>query len=177
MDKIKWTISSLDIADAILVSLVSESILILEGPPGRGKTEISREIFNYLNIKLNERINFSNSTTKEDIFSRKIPKRIIHQDSLESKGMFDYSSKNIAIEPEGKALLKILNESKNNNNIYKVRLILDEINLAPDDILDNLYFYLINIKDDDKKYTSLDGKTYTDIGKIAIIATMNSAKL
>lgn len=61
LENIKWTKSSVDIADAILTALVSKTILVLEGPPGRGKTAISKAIFNYLNIE-NEnlkRINFS----------------------------------------------------------------------------------------------------------------------
>ena len=73
---IEWTKSTIDIADAILVALVSKTILVLEWPPGRGKTAISKAIFNYLNID-NEnlkRINFSPSTTVEGVFSRIIPK-------------------------------------------------------------------------------------------------------
>ncbi len=73
LKEIKWTKSTIDIADAILISLVSNTILILEGPPGRGKTVISQTIFKYLGIKY-KRINFSPSTKKEDVFSRRIPK-------------------------------------------------------------------------------------------------------
>ena len=55
---------------------MSKTILVLEGPPERGKTAISKAIFNYLNIENDnlKRINFSPSTTIEDVFSRIIPK-------------------------------------------------------------------------------------------------------
>ena len=59
-------------ADSILTALASNTMLIFEGPPGIGKTEIAMSIFNYLNID-KKRINLSPSTTKEDIFSRIIP--------------------------------------------------------------------------------------------------------
>ena len=68
LQNIKWVISAVDIADAILTSLASRTILIIEGPPGIGKTAISISIFQYLNINI-ERINIYPSTQKEDIFS------------------------------------------------------------------------------------------------------------
>jgi Cdc6-like AAA superfamily ATPase len=51
LKNIIWTNSTIDIADAILISLAANTILILEGPPGRGKTQISKDIFEYLNIE------------------------------------------------------------------------------------------------------------------------------
>ena len=165
LSKIVWTYSSLDIADAILTSLISDSILILEGAPGRGKTEISKKVFEYLNINL-KRINFSISTTKEDIFSRKISR----QKKLEN----DESITEIA--HENKALLLILEESNKQKDIYKNGLILDEINLAPEELLEQLYSYLIEIKNN-KKYITLDGKSFNEIGKIAIVATLNGSRL
>jgi len=74
LKQIIWVPSSLDIADAIFTSFVCDSILILEGTPGRGKTGVAKIVFKYLNISF-KRINFSLSTTKEDVFSRKIPKK------------------------------------------------------------------------------------------------------
>lgn len=47
LQNIEWVISAVDIADAILTSLASRTIIILEGPPGIGKTAISISIFQY----------------------------------------------------------------------------------------------------------------------------------
>ena len=171
LKNIKWTISSVDIADAILVALVSKTILILEGPPGRGKTAISNIVYNYLNIddeKL-KRINFSPSTTIEDVFSRNIPK---------------IKGNEISTERKEQGLLSILNLSKNSYKYYNQGLILDEINLASDELLEILYSYLIKIFYEDgikdknnKDYISPDGYKYEKIGNIGIIATMNDAKI
>ena len=51
LNDIKWVLSAVDMADAILISLASETILVLEGPPGIGKTAISKSILEYLGIK------------------------------------------------------------------------------------------------------------------------------
>ena len=126
LENIKWTKSSVDIADAILTALVSKTILVLEGPPGRGKTAISKAIFNYLNIE-NEnlkRINFSPSTTIEDVFSRIIPK---------------IDGEKVSTQRKEQGLLSILKRSQNSIYYYKQGLILDEINLASDVLLEFLY--------------------------------------
>jgi len=72
LEKIYWTNSTIDMVDSIITALASNAMLIFEGPPGRGKTEIAMSIFKYLNIEI-KRINLSPSTSKEDIFSRTIP--------------------------------------------------------------------------------------------------------
>ena len=107
LDNIKWTKSSVDIADAILVALVSKTILILEGPPGRGKTAISKAVFDCLSIKDEnlKRINFSPSTTIEDVFSRIIPK---------------IQGNEISTIRKEQGLLSILNLSKNSKNIINM---------------------------------------------------------
>ena len=163
LDDINWTKSSVDIADAIMVALISNTVLVLEGPPGRGKTAISRAVYNYLNIEGDnlKRINFSPSTLIEDVFARTIPKIDEEKVSTERK-------------PQG--LLSILTNSKNSQNYYKHGLILDEINLASDMLLEYLYSYLDSIlKQED--YISPDGVKYQHIGNIGVIATMNDAKL
>ena len=163
---IDWVLSSVDLADAILTSLVSETILILEGPPGIGKTAISKSILEYLGIKI-ERINISPSTKKEDIFSRIIPK---------------IEGTKISSEKEEQGLLRILRASEGNINYYKNGLLLDEINLGKEDLLENIYSYLLQIfnknnkNNDDDNFISFEGKTY-NLGRICAIATMNNSKL
>ena len=162
LDNIIWTNSSIDISDALLVSLIANTILVLEGPPGRGKTAISKCIFDYLNIKT-RRLNFSPSTTKEDIFSRITPKT---------------GKDKILTENENKDLLIILEESKNKNEYYEHGLILDEINLSKDELLEDLYSYLISIKSQEKKkYTTPEGKQFSEYGNIGVVVTMNGSNM
>jgi len=160
---IKWTKSTVDIADAIFVALISNTILVLEGPPGRGKTAISKAIYNYLNIDDEnlKRINFSPSTIIEDVFSRTIPK---------------IDGEKVSTEKKEQGLLSILKKSENSIKYYKQGLILDEINLAPDILLEYLYSYLNSIFNQED-YISPDGDKYENIGNIGVIATMNDAKL
>ena len=171
INNIKWTKSSIDIADAIITALISKTILVLEGPPGRGKTAISKAIYNYLNIEDEnlKRINFSPSTTIEDVFSRIIPK---------------IDEEKVSTQRKEQGLLSILKYSKNSINYYKQGLILDEINLSSDVLLEYLYSYLSSIfyedgneEENNKTYISPDGVKYESIGNIGVIATMNDAKL
>lgn len=132
INNIKWTKSAIDIADAIITALISKTILVLEGPPGRGKTAISKAVYNYLNIEDEnlKRINFSPSTTIEDVFSRIIPK---------------IDEEKVSTQRKEQGLLSILKYSKNSINYYKQGLILDEINLSSDVLLEYLYSYLSSI--------------------------------
>ena len=102
---IKWTKSTIDLADALLVSLVSNTTLVLEGPPGRGKTFLAKKMFDALKIKY-KRINFSPSTKKDDVFSRTIPSTKKNQ---------------ITTDTQEKELLTILNNTKEKNvkNFFK----------------------------------------------------------
>ncbi|ORX59905.1 hypothetical protein BCR36DRAFT_408277 [Piromyces finnis] len=163
LNEIKWTKSASDMADSILTSLVAHTMLIFEGPPGRGKTAIATIIYEFLDIDY-RRINLSPSTTEEDIFSRTVPK--ITNDSNE---------KNIKTEIQLGPLLQIVQKSSNSIKYCKNALLLDEINLASNELLTQLYSFLISIFYKKEYHTSY-GKNYK-IGKIGVIATMNDAKL
>lgn len=73
---------------------------------------------------------------------------------------------------------------------YNHGFILDEINLASDELLEFLYSILISLYKDgsknilykdynnnDRSYTSPDGEKYEKIGNIGVIGTMNDEKL
>ena len=66
----------------MLISLLSNTILILEVPTGRGKTTISKIIFKYLGINY-ERIYLSPSKKWRFFFSSKIPK--IENENISTK--------------------------------------------------------------------------------------------
>ena len=162
LEGIIWTRSSVDMIDALLTSLASNTLLILEGPPGRGKTIITKKFYEFLGLKY-ERINFSPSTKKEEIFSMVVP--IIEEQKIHTKNL-----------PQ--KLLKILTGSKGNLDCYENGLLLDEMNLAKDELLENLYSYLGAIKNNLKKeYTSPDGRKYSNIGNIAVTITMNGSTM
>ena len=157
-----WTNSFIDMADALLISLAANAIFILEGPPGRGKTKVTEFMYKYLNINC-ERINFSPSTKKEEIFSMIIP-------TMEGN--------NIKTKELPKTLLKIIEESKCDNNIFKKGLLLDEMNLSNDNLREDLYSYLGAIKNNDnKEYIARNGKKYSEIGNIAVTITMNGSTM
>jgi len=160
--KIIWTRSSIDIADALLTSLASKTILILEGPPGRGKTAITERMYEFLGINY-ERINFSPSTKKEEIFLMVVPR---------------LDKEKIVTENLPRSLLEILKNSKSDINYFEQGLLLDEMNLSKDELREDLYSYLGAIKNNDtKKYTGPDGTEYSNIGNIAVTITMNGSTM
>ena len=164
INKIIWTKSSIDIADAFLTALAAKTILILEGPPGRGKTAITDFMYEYLYINY-QRINFCPSTKKEEVFSMVVP--TVEKNKIVTKNI-----------PQ--KLIKILEDSKNNKNIFEYGLLLDEMNLSKEELREDLYSYLGAIKNNDNKnneYTAPDGTKYSDIGNIAVTITMNGSTM
>ena len=159
LNKIIWTKSTIDLVDALFTSIISKSILILEGPPGIGKTAISIKIFEYLNIKYN-RINFSPSTTKDDVFMRIIPK-------------IDKNQNKISTKNEKRELLTILLKDEKHKN---KGLILDEMNLASSLLLENLYIYLKSIINNESEF-NYSGNNVKIFGNIFTVITMNNASV
>lgn len=104
----------------------------------------------------------------EDVFSRIIPKIDVEKVSTQRKEQ---------------GLLSILLKSRNSTKYYKQGIILDEINLATDELLKFLNSYLSSIfsedelEDEKKKNISPDGVKYERIENIGVIAKMNDAKL
>ncbi|ORX61262.1 hypothetical protein BCR36DRAFT_408210 [Piromyces finnis] len=160
LEEINWTKSAADMADSILTSIAAHTMLIFEGPPGRGKTAISMATFEVLGIDY-KRINLSPSTTEEDIFARIIP-NVVNED-------------NIKTEIQEGPLYQVLRKSSNSIEYCKNGLLLDEINLASNELLDQLYSFLTSLFYK-KIYYTPQGESY-EIGNIGVIATMNDAKL
>jgi len=165
LDDIKWTKLAIDMADAIMTSLASHTLLIFEGPPGVGKTVISMTIFEVLGIDY-KRINLSPSTSVEDVFARTIPE-------VEKGG-------NIKTKIIEGPLYQVLNNNSDNNfdskKGFMKGLILDEINLASNELLNQIYTYLISLFYKNVYY-SPEGKVYDISSCIGAVATMNDPKL
>jgi len=98
----------------ILAAIVSDSCLLLEGPPGTGKTAVVNQAAALFGVKC-ERINFSANTTVDQLIGGIVPRCSAGQ------RVFEWQ--------DGK-LLKAIKEKK--------WLLLDELNLAPPEILDAL---------------------------------------
>ncbi|KAG4105393.1 hypothetical protein H8356DRAFT_1027608 [Neocallimastix lanati (nom. inval.)] len=157
---IRWTKSAIDMADSILTAIAAHAMLILEGPPGRGKTAIAMAVYDALGIDY-RRINLSPSTTDEDIFVRTIP--IVDNND------------NIKTEKIKGPLYQVLSNSSSSVEHCRNGLILDEINLASNELLDQLYSFLISIFYKEEYHTP-QGEVFKN-GNIGVIATMNDAKL
>ncbi|OUM69791.1 hypothetical protein PIROE2DRAFT_57210 [Piromyces sp. E2] len=160
LKEIRWTKSAIDMADSILTALAAHTMLILEGPPGRGKTAIAMAVYEALGIDY-KRINLSPSTTDEDIFVRTVP--IVDKDE------------NIKTENLKGPLYQVLNDSSTSIEHCRNGLILDEINLASNELLDQLTTFLISLFYKGEYHTP-QGEVFK-IGNIGVIATMNDAKL
>jgi len=124
LEEIRWTKSAVDMADSILTAMAAHTMLIFEGPPGRGKTAIAMAVYEALGVNY-KRINLSPSTTEEDIFCRTVP--IVDKED------------NIKTEILKGPLYQVLSNSSNSIEHCRDGLILDEINLASNELLDHLY--------------------------------------
>jgi len=159
LKEIRWTKSAVDMADSILTSLAAHTMLIFEGPPGRGKTAIAMTIYEALGIDY-RRINLSPSTTEEDIFERTVP--IVDKDD------------NIKTENLKGPLYQVLNNSSTSIKYCRNGLLLDEINLASNELLDQLYSFLTSLFYK-KVYHTPQGEDY-EIGNIGVIAKLSNAR-
>jgi MoxR-like ATPase len=107
----------------IFSAMMSGSPLLLEGPPGVGKTRMVEEVCRALGFDL-VRINFTSSTTVEDLIGRFVPSVNEHFERV-----FDWK--------DGK-LLKSLKKVDEANGIGAA-ILFDEINLASPELLDALW--------------------------------------
>ena len=105
----------------LFISIVSDSALLLVGPPGVGKTAVVHQVCKLLGAEC-ERINFSSSTTLEQLFGSIMPQ----QTPLQGRREFQWR--------DGK-LTKAIKSGK--------WLLLDEINLATSDVLQELSVLLV----------------------------------
>ena len=135
----------------IFASIMSGNALLLEGPPGVGKTAVVEQVCRSLGVSC-ERINLSASTTFEHLFGSIIPQLI------NGKRLFKWR--------DGK-LVKAIKEKK--------WILLDEINLASAEVLQSLtpllFRDLSNFKVPNNEQIELD------LSDIRIFATMNPTSI
>ena len=131
----------------IFASFTTNSALLLQGPPGIGKTAIVLAVANIVDAEV-ERINFSASTSVEQLFGSIVP-------------CVGADGRRAFVWQDGKMLSAI------RRNKW---LLLDEVNLAPANVLE----CLIPLLKRDKKLT-IPGSDEDplDISNIQIVATMN----
>jgi hypothetical protein len=72
LDRVLWTQSAVDMADAVLTAIASGAMMIFEGSPGRGKTAVACAVLKALGVECT-RVNLSPTTSAEDLFGREIP--------------------------------------------------------------------------------------------------------
>jgi MoxR-like ATPase len=134
----------------VFASIQTGCPLLLEGPPGIGKTAIVAQIAQLLGVKC-ERLNFSNNTTPDQLFGAIIP-RVVH-----GQRVFNWQAGRLT-----QAL------------IDKKWVLFDEINLAPPEVLDALAPLLARnateflVPGTDKKI---------DVSGIHVFGTMNPASI
>ena len=135
----------------IFASIISGNALLLEGPPGVGKTAVVDQVCRSLGVSC-ERINLSASTTLDHLFGSIIPQLI------NGKRQFKWR--------DGK-LVKAIKEKK--------WILLDEINLASAEVLQSLtpllFRDLSNFKVPNNEQIELD------LSDIRIFATMNPTSI
>lgn len=138
-----------------LIATVSTGCpLLLQGPPGVGKTAVVNQICELTGVEC-ERINCSTNTTLDHFFGSFIPQ------SENGKRVFKFK--------EG----KIISAIRNNKWI-----LLDEINLAPPEVLDGLVPLLVCWKSKNKEFLNVrDNNTPYKVDNLRIFATMNPSNI
>ena len=147
------TQTSLSNIARILASMASDLPLLLEGPPGIGKTAVVVQCAKFLGYKV-ERINFTKDTSVDTLIGKHIPRMDEHGGHL----VFTWQ--------DGRALEAYMNGSF---------LLLDEINLASQEVLDELKTI---IDPAIRSYTVKgESKQVNRHGDFRVFATMNPASV
>ena len=133
-------------------SIISGSALLLEGPPGVGKTAVINQLCKILGRPY-ERINFSGSTTIDQLFGSIIPQSV--------NGIREFKWR------DGK-IVKAIKERK--------WLLLDEVNLASSEILQTLS-PLLHRKINSFTVPGSEEEIKEELKDIRIFATMNPLKI
>eukprot|EP01127_Copromyxa_protea_P008978 TRINITY_DN2080_c0_g1_i4.p1 TRINITY_DN2080_c0_g1~~TRINITY_DN2080_c0_g1_i4.p1 ORF type:complete len:7466 (-),score=1064.85 TRINITY_DN2080_c0_g1_i4:44-22441(-) len=134
----------------VFAAIQSGCPLLLEGPPGIGKTAVVNQIAKLVGIEC-ERLNFSNTTTLDQLLGCIIP-RVVN-----GKRVFDW---------QDGSLVKAIKQSK--------WVLLDEVNFASPEVLDALAPLLAR-----KAQTYLIPSTNEELSLkgVCIFATMNPASI
>jgi MoxR-like ATPase len=132
-------------------AVAANAPLVLEGPPGIGKTMVVAEVCRILNIPL-ERINFSGSTTLEQLFGSVVPQVV--------NGVRAFQWQ------DGKLTAALA---------AKKFVILDEVNLCPLDVLDALSSLLVRNGTGASFIVPGSGGVTLHLEDVRFFATMNPA--
>eukprot|EP00899_Mesostigma_viride_P017506 jgi/Mesvir1/25757/Mv01936-RA.1 len=134
----------------LFVAIGAHAPLLLEGPPGIGKTEIVRQVCGLLGYHY-ERINLAASTTKDQLFGCIVPRFV------DGRHVFEWQ--------DGKLTAALKSGSW---------ILLDEINLAAPEVLDGLSPLLVR---DSQPYQLPGQDKLVDLFNTRIFATMNPASV